>query len=296
LAEEKRIAEEQRLAMVKAEAARVAEESEKREQKMAAELRELREQLRLAQAAKALTPGTTAVSGPRRLALVVGNDGYQSIPKLQNAKSDAQAMAKQLGAAGFAVTLKLDLGERQMKDALRSFRMTVQGGDEAIVFFAGHGVQIGAANYLLPVDIRGDSEEQVRDEAIPLQRIMDDLGERKARFSMAIIDACRDNPFKNSGRSIGGRGLAPTSAASGQMVIFSAGAGQQALDRLGDKDRDPNGLFTRVFLKEMSKPGVPVDRVVRNVRNQVVELAKSAGHEQVPALYDQTLGDFFFLR
>jgi hypothetical protein len=125
---------------------------------------------------------------------------------------------------------------------------------------------------------------------------MDDLGERKARFSMAIIDACRDNPFKNSGRSIGGRGLAPTSAASGQMVIFSAGAGQQALDRLGDKDRDPNGLFTRVFLKEMSKPGVPVDRVVRNVRNQVVELAKSAGHEQVPALYDQTLGDFFFLR
>jgi uncharacterized caspase-like protein len=205
-------------------------------------------------------------------------------------------MAKQLGAAGFAVTLKLDLGERQMKDALRSFRMTVQGGDEAIVFFAGHGVQIGAANYLLPVDIRGDSEEQVKDEAIPLQRIMDDLGERKARFSMAIIDACRDNPFKNSGRSIGGRGLAPTSAASGQMVIFSAGAGQQALDRLGDKDRDPNGLFTRVFLKEMSKPGVPVDRVVRNVRNQVVELAKRAGHEQVPALYDQTLGDFFFLR
>jgi uncharacterized caspase-like protein len=213
-----------------------------------------------------------------------------------NAKSDARAIAKQLEATGFKVTLLFDLTERAMKDALRTFRTSVEGGDEVIVFFAGHGVQLGAANYLLPVDIRGDSEEQVKDEAIPLQRVLDDLSERKARFSLAIVDACRDNPFKGSGRAIGGRGLAPAAAASGQMVIFSAGAGQQALDRLGDKDKDPNGLFTRIFLKEMAKPGVPIDRVVRTVRNEVVQMAKSVGHEQVPALYDQTLGDFFFVR
>jgi len=295
LAEEKRLAEERKLAEARrAEQERIAKEAMQREQKLAAELREMKEQLQALQ--KNAPKPSVAVVGTRRLALVIGNDGYQSVPKLINARADARAMAKQLEATGFKVTLQFDLTERAMKDALRTFRTSVEGGDEVVVFFAGHGVQLGTANYLLPVDIRGDSEEQVKDEAIPLQRILDDLSDRKARFSLAIVDACRDNPFKTTGRSIGGRGLAPAAAASGQMVIFSAGTGQQALDRLGDKDKDPNGLFTRIFLKEMAKPGVPIDRVVRTVRNEVVQMAKSVGHEQVPALYDQTLGDFFFVR
>jgi hypothetical protein len=295
LAEEKRLAEEKKLAEAKrADQERAAKEAMQREQKLAAELREMKEQLQALQ--KNAPKPSVAVVGTRRLALVIGNDGYQSVPKLINARADARAMAKQLEATGFKVTLQFDLTERAMKDALRTFRSGVEGGDEVVMFFAGHGVQLGTANYLLPVDIRGDSEEQVKDEAIPLQRILDDLSDRKARFSLAIVDACRDNPFKTTGRSIGGRGLAPAAAASGQMVIFSAGTGQQALDRLGDKDKDPNGLFTRVFLKEMAKPGVPIDRVVRTVRNEVVQMAKSVGHEQVPALYDQTLGDFFFVR
>ena len=120
------------------------------------------------------------------------------------------------------------------------------------------------------------------------------MTERKARFTLAMIDACRDNPFKGMGRNIGGRGLAPTTAATGQMVIFSAGAGQQALDKLGPADKSRNGLFTRIFLKEMQKPGISVDKVVRNVRAEVVELAKSVGHEQVPAIYDQVVGEFYF--
>ena len=307
--------EESRVAAARAQEQQKAQEAAaQRDAKLAAELRELREQLQriaaapaaaaptaaAASAAPAAQPATNTPAVPgsnaRRMALVIGNDAYQSVSSLLNARSDARAMAKSLEAAGFKVTLRLDLTERAMKEALRSFRSEVQGGDEVVVFFAGHGVQLGAANYLLPIDIRGDSEEQVRDEAIPLQRILDDLNERKARFSLAIIDACRDNPFKTAGRAIGGRGLAPATAASGQMVIFSAGAGQQALDRLGEKDKEPNGLFTRVFLKEMSRPGVSIDRVVRNVRNEVVEKAKTIGHEQVPALYDQTMGDFFFLR
>ena len=78
------------------------------------------------------------------------------------------------------------------------------------------------------------------------------------------------------------------------MVMFSAGAGQQALDKLGQTDSSPNGLFTRVFLDEMKKPGIPVDKVLRNVRQRVVTLAKSVGHEQVPALYDQAIGEFYF--
>ena len=115
-----------------------------------------------------------------------------------------------------------------------------------------------------------------------------------AKFTLAVIDACRNNPFPNKGRAIGGRGLAPTSAATGQMIMFSAGTGQQALDRLGDQDKERNGLFTRIFAKEMLKPGLSVDRVLRNVRNEVVRLAKTVGHEQTPALYDQAIGEFYF--
>jgi cyclophilin family peptidyl-prolyl cis-trans isomerase/uncharacterized caspase-like protein len=235
-------------------------------------------------------PGTE-----RRLALVIGNDGYQHVGALRNARADAQAMAKGLEATGFSTTLRLDVSEKELKAALRTFKSQLQGGDVVVFFFSGHGVQLGGANYLLPIDIRGDSEDQVKDEAIPLQRVLDDLQEQKAKFSLAILDACRNNPFKSTGRALGGRGLAPTTAATGQMVLFSAGAGQQALDSLGGQDRNANGLFTRVLLKEMRKPGVSVDRVLRNVRTEVVKLARGVGHEQVPALYDQALGEFFFV-
>ncbi len=276
--------------------------------KLAAEVAKLREELKgrpatapsaaPAQAAAAPNPSAAPPSSVRRLALVIGNDSYQSVTKLQNARTDAKAMGELLTRMGYRVRVRTDLTERAMKDELRSFKAEVQGGDEVLFFFAGHGVQLAGANYLLPVDIRGDSEDQVRDDALPLQKVLDEVQERKARFALAIVDACRDNPFKGtgSGRSIGTRGLAPTTAATGQMVMFSAGAGQQALDRLGDKDKDPNGLFTRVLLKEMGKPGVSVDRVLRTVRSQVVEMARSVGHEQVPALYDQTVGEFYFRR
>jgi hypothetical protein len=244
--------------------------------------------------ADAARPFVPRPPAPHRKALVIGNDRYLYVAPLANAAADAEAMARTLQAVGFNVTRHLNLDEKQFKQALREFRMRVQGGDEVIVYFAGHGVQLGAANYLLPVDIRADHEEQVKDEAIPLQRILDDLNERKAKFALAVIDACRDNPFVSKGRSIGGRGLAPTSAASGQMVMYSAGAGQQALDRLGPNDRERNGLFTRVLLREMIVPGQSVDRVLRNVRNEVVKLARGVGHEQTPALYDQAIGEFFF--
>ena len=146
----------------------------------------------------------------------------------------------------------------------------------------------------MPIDIGGQNEEETKDEGISLQRLLDDMTEKSAKFTLAMIDACRDNPFKSSGRSVGGRGLAPTTAATGQMIVFSAGTGQQALDKLGPNDKSKNGLFTRVFVKEMQKAGVSVDRVVRNVRTEVVALAKSVGHDQVPAIYDQVVGEFYF--
>ena len=238
-------------------------------------------------------PVLASASGQNRVALVIGNDSYRHVTPLKNAKMDARAIAKEMERAGFTVNLKLDVDEKAMKDAIRTFKGQVLGGDVAVFYFSGHGVQLGGANYLLPVDIRGESEDQIKDEAVALQRVLDDLQEQKARFSLAIVDAC-NNPFKGAGRSLGGRGLAVTSAATGQMVLFSAGAGQQALDTLGPHDKNPNGLFTRVLLKEMDRPGVPVDKVLRNVRDEVVKLSQGAGQEQVPALYDQALGEFYF--
>ena len=237
-----------------------------------------------------------AVPASSRKALVFGNDRYQNITGLTNARMDARSIAAALADLGFSVHAHFDLGERDMKKAIRDFTASINGGDEVVFFFAGHGVQIGSANYLLPVDIRAENAASVRDEAIALQRVLDDLGEARARLTLAVIDACRDNPFKGSGRAIGGSGLAPTSPATGQMIMFSAGAGQQAMDRLGPEDNSPNGLFTRVFLKHLKEKGVSVDRMMREIRAEVVALAKSAGHDQVPAIYDQVVGDFYLSR
>ena len=230
----------------------------------------------------------------KRLALVIGNDSYQNVQPLKNARSDAKAIAAELKAVGFDVTLKQDLTQKMMKSALRDFKAQVAGGDEVVFYFSGHGVQFGGTNFLVPIDITADSEAQVADDAVPLQRILDDLTEQKARFSLAIIDACRSNPFKEAGRAIGGRGLVPVTPATGQMIMYSAGAGQAALDNLGPHDTNPNGVFTRVLIQEMRKPGVPAGTLLKDVQSDVVDLAHGVGHEQVPALYDQSLGKFYF--
>jgi hypothetical protein len=290
LADAARSKEQQRLAQEASELSRLRAEAEEAKRIQA----QLEEQLRLARLQNQLTSPSAMTTMANRKALVIGNDTYKSVTKLLNAREDAKAIASNLTAVGYKVTLYLDLNEKEMKAALRTFSSQVQGGDEVMFFFAGHGVQLGATNYLLPTDIGGESEAQVKDEAIQLQRVLDDMTEKKAKFTLAMIDACRDNPFKSMGRNIGGRGLAPTTAATGQMVVFSAGSGQQALDRLGSTDKNKNGVFTRTFLKEMQKSGVSIDRIVKNVRNEVAELAKTIGHEQVPAIYDQVLGDFYF--
>lgn len=187
-----------------------------------------------------------------------------------------------------------------MKAALRQFKNDIDPGDEVVVFYAGHGVQLGGANYLIPVDTHGESEDAVRDEAIALQRVLDDLSERRVQVALVILDACRDNPLRQMGRSsIGsgrGRGLAPTSAATGQMIVYSAGTGQQALDSLGPADTHANSVFTHVFAREMHTPGLSLDRIVRNVRSEVVKLARSVNHDQVPTIYDQVVGEYFFIQ
>jgi hypothetical protein len=229
----------------------------------------------------------------RRFALVIGNAKYSNVPVLENSVNDAKAIAESLQSIGFKVSVHQDLTERAFNSAVRQFTAQLKGGEEVVFYFAGHGVQLGGSNFLLPTDVGTESQGQIRDESIDLQSVLDSFANSRAKFTLAMLDACRDNPFAGHGRSLGGRGLAPTSAATGQMILFSAGAGQQALDKLGPKDKDPNGVFTRVLLKELKNPGVPIDGMLRQVRNEVVRLAKSVGHEQVPALYDQTVGEFY---
>ena len=265
----------QQEALVQAENARLSAENVK-----------LREQL-----------ANKGVSAPvsNRKALIIGNDSYKYVTPLMNAREDARVISENLFKVGYSVSLKLNLTEKQMKEALRVFKGQINPGDEVAIFYAGHGVTLGSANYLLPVDVGGDSEEQIKDESIPLQRFLEDMADRKAKFTLAMIDACRDNPFKSADRAVGGtRGLAATSAVTGQMVIYAAGAGQKALDNLGPADKVKNGLFTRVFVEQMQTPGITINNIMRNVRNEVARLAKTVGHEQVPAMYDQVLGDFYF--
>lgn len=235
------------------------------------------------------------VLAPKRVALVIGNDQYEKIPRLDNAVADARAIAVALEKVGFSVMLASNTNKEQMLAAVRKFKSRLNSGDEALFYYSGHGVQLGSGNYLLPTDIANSNEAQVRDDALPLQRVLNDLQEQKPRFSLIVIDACRDNPFStDSGHTIGGRGLATTAPALGQVVIYSAGTGQSALDKLGSADKDPNSIFTRVFLKEMMKPNVPIGQLLQGVRNEVVYLARSIGQEQTPALFDQAAESFYF--
>lgn len=232
----------------------------------------------------------------KRVALVIGNDAYEHVERLRNAASDAQAITTVLRATGFTVTLKENLGLGGMKEALRNLKASIVPGDDVVVYYSGHGVQFGGVNYLIPVDLLPQSQDEVADDSVSLQRVLDDLEDQKPAFALAIIDACRDNPFKDTNkRAIGSRGLARVSAATGQMVLYSAGVGQQALDSLGPGDKNPNGVFTRVLIQELKTPGLPAEQVLKHVRDKVVKLASSVNHEQVPALYDQSLGEFYFV-
>ncbi len=241
--------------------------------------------------------GVCHAATEKRVALVIGNDSYQDVPKLERAASDARAVGQQLKKVGFEVMSYSNLGRREMNQAIGQFVDKVSGGGVGIFFYAGHGVQAGGSNFLLPVDIKVKNEQDLIDEAVDMQRVLERLADAKAKLSLLVIDACRDNPFKKAhGRSIGaGRGLAIPQAPSGTLVVYSAGIGQQALDKLSDADNNPNGLFTREFLPLIATPNLRLDEAVRRLRSTVIAKAKSVGHDQNPAIYDQTDGDFYFI-
>jgi hypothetical protein len=233
-----------------------------------------------------------------RRALLIGNDTYKYADVLKNAREDARAMAAELKGFGYEVTLRLDQNQKEMQATLRDFRESIKEGDEVLFYFSGHAVEIDGKNYLTPIDTIGMNQNQLADDSIDLKSsVLDPFTRRKAKLTLALIDACRNNPFLKTATSrsvMGSKGLAPTTPATGQLIVYSAGSGQLALDRLGESDTVRNGLFTRVFLQEMKKVDLPIDRVIKNVRTEVVRLARTIGHDQVPAIYDEVVGDFYF--
>ena len=305
----------QREQRAKVAAIEIAKRQEKLEKVQSIEEQLRRLQIALAALKSQQTDSTiNAVSRPlnaqSRHALVIGNADYKRVGTLSNSVKDAEAFADVLKDLGFTVYLHRDLSSLQFKQAVSDFKNQIPNGAEIVFYYAGHGVQFGVENYLLPVDVAAENVQTVTDYSMGLPQILQSLGEKNLKFTLAVVDACRDNPFRAVGEQhatrgvkvtkeqeqvISARGIVPTNtAAVGQMVIYSASAGQQALDNLGPNDPNPNGLFTRVFLRQMREPGVTIDRIVRQVKKEVVRLARTVNHDQVPALYDQTVGEFYF--
>ena len=228
-----------------------------------------------------------------RLALLIGNDSYRSVGPLVNARNDARLMAQTLQRAGFDTTLVSDLDRTRFWAAIDSFKGRVQKGDEIVFYFAGHGVQIGANQLLLPVDIIRQNERQVERDGVSLVEVQDAL--KDARFAMFVIDACRDNPFpKIGGRSVGGeRGLLPPEPATGQVIVMAAGRNQAALDRVPDNAAN-NGLFTYELAQALQQPGVDVRALLETVKERVDDKAKLVGHEQRPSFVNDLRGNFYF--
>jgi len=240
--------------------------------------------------------GSIEVAEARSIALVVGNDAYANVPALQKAVNDSRAIGDTLERLGFVVRRVENVDQRAMSRALVAFDSDIGPGDRALFFYAGHGFEIGGTNYLLPTDVPAAEANQldlIRDAAFPVDRIIDGIRQRGASVAVLVLDACRDNPFAAAGtRSLPTtRGLARVDAPEGVFVLMSAGAKQEALDRLSDADNNPDSVFTRTFLSELQKPGQTLVQIAKRTQVEVKSLAATVGHAQTPAYYDQVIGD-----
>ena len=225
----------------------------------------------------------------KRVALVMGNSAYQNVVRLANPTNDSEAMSAILKKAGFdVVELKRDLNINQMRRALRDFSDTVRDADIAIVYFAGHGVEIDGTNYVIPVDAVFERDIDAFDEAIPVDRILTVIEPAK-QLRLVILDACRDNPFnKTMKRTIAsrgiGRGLAKVEPESpNTLIAFAAKAGSTASD--GDSKNSP---FTAALVKYLPKPGLDLRRAFGYARDDVL---KATNNKQEPFIYGSLGGD-----
>ena len=212
-------------------------------------------------AASLMMPGTAMAES--RLALVIGNSAYQSAPALPNPANDAKAVADLLQSAGFEVMPAADLSQGDMRRTIGEFaaKVAARGQDTiAVVYYAGHGVQVGGENFLIPVDARIKTEAEVALQSVRFDDLMNALEAVPTKARIVILDACRNNPFEDMKRKVG-RGLAMVNAPVGSIVAYSTSPGTEAEDGQG-----ANSPFTAAFVVAAKQPGVPIEQIFKNVR------------------------------
>lgn len=227
----------------------------------------------------------------KRVALVIGNSAYASVGRLQNPVRDGAAIAASLRNAGFSsVIVKDNLSRSEMIATLNDFSDQAANADWAVIYFAGHGLEVDGTNYVVPVDARLLADRDVEDEAISLDRLMRaTLGARK--LHLVILDACRDDPFLSSmkrtmaSRSIG-RGLARIEPEGATLVVYAAKDGQISYD--GDGQNSP---FVASLVKRIAEPNVEINMLFREVRDDVL---KATGRKQEPYVYGSLPAENFY--
>ncbi|MCR5872063.1 MULTISPECIES: caspase family protein [unclassified Sphingomonas] len=232
--------------------------------------------------------GASAQARSSLRALVVGADHYVRLRPLSRARADADAVRNKLVSFGYDVQHADNPDAASLSKALDAFIRSLDPRSAAFLFFAGHGVQIAGENYLLPVDADADG---IVERGVPLSRMMRDIAARAPKQTIAVFDACRDGPPIVTDRNAA-IGFSSVQAPNNFYVAYSAGSGQTALDGLAGYDPDPNGVFTRHFVRNLS-PLIPFDAVIKRTRVQVALTARRARHEQNPAIYDQTAGEIW---
>jgi peptidoglycan hydrolase-like protein with peptidoglycan-binding domain len=238
-----------------------------------------------------------SASAANRVALVVGISDYDNAQRLENPERDATSVAAALQAAGFDVTLKLNLDQTEFGDALLGFERKVQNAETALFYFAGHGMQINAQNYLLASNAKVSNPHLIDQDGMDLSRILA-LMEAGADTSIAVIDACRDNPMAkallqesgSAARSLGlSRGLARMDQTySNSLVAFATAPGAVALDGTAN-----NSPFTEALLKHLNTPDLEVSVMFKRVTNDVLEATEGS---QRPEVVASMAREFYFVR
>lgn len=220
-----------------------------------------------------------------RLALVIGNAAYTDGP-LKNPVNDARAVQAKLSGLGFDVTKVENLKRRDIGRTVNGFASRIRPGDDVVVFYAGHGVQVKGINYLPAVDADIQSEEDVPLNSLNLGNLLERLDEAKAGVKILLLDACRNNPYARSFRS-GTRGLARVQdAPSGTLMHFATRPGSVAADGTGS-----NGLYTTELLRHIDQPGMPIEQMLKRVSAAVDKASKG---QQEPWTEGSLRGDFYF--
>jgi len=220
----------------------------------------------------------------KRVALVIGNSNYRSSP-LKNPANDAKSMASILRRLGFDVEEKTDLGYMEMNKTVESFGKRLRSGGVGLFYYAGHGMQVNGANYLIPVDAQIEDENEVRFKAVDAGLVLAKMEQAKSDVNIVVLDACRDNPFSRSFRS-SSHGLASMDAPSGTFIGYATAPGKTAADGDGK-----NGLYTAELVKVLEIPGIPLEQVFKRTLKAVRE--KSAS-KQTPWVASNLEGEFYF--